>query len=182
MQVRYQAAPRSDTIVLIEIKTRGVGTGRAEDQSYADSRTAPAASAPQNLHELLELDAHLLDDLLALRHIRARLFPGELVACPANGEALIVEQASDLADDDHVLALVIAAVAAALHRLQLRKFLFPVAQHVRLDTAQLTYLSDGEVALAGNRRQLRVILWLQHTLRPVPLVFALGGMSPRVVR
>src|SRR5205807_8759478 len=102
--------------------------------------------------QLLELDPHLPHDLLALRHVGARFLAGELVARPAYGEALVVEQAADLADDDHVLALVIAPVAASFDGLQLREFLLPVAQHVRLHAAQLTHLSDGEVALAGNRR------------------------------
>src|SRR5437763_2277028 len=139
-------------------------------------------SAPQHLHQLLELDAHLPDNLLALRNVGARLFAGQLVSRPAYGEALVVEEAPDLADDEHVLALVVAPVAAPLDRLELREFLLPVAQHVRLDAAQLTHLSDGEVPLAGNRRQLGVTLWLQHRLRPVPSVSGLGGKSPRAGR
>src|SRR5262244_3982313 len=39
-----------------------------------------AASAPQDSHQLLELNPHLLDDLLTLRHVRASLLPLELVA------------------------------------------------------------------------------------------------------
>ena len=56
---------------------------------------------------------------------------GELLAGAADGEALIVEQAADLADHQHVLALVIATVATALDRLELGEFLLPVAQYVR---------------------------------------------------
>ena len=89
------------------------------------------------------------------RDVGARLLAVELVARAADGEALVVQQAADLADDDHVLALVVAAVAAALHRLELRELLLPIAQHVRLDAAQLADFADGEVALAGDRRQLR---------------------------
>src|SRR5438876_5995395 len=47
-------------------------------------------SAPQHLHQLLELDPHLPDNLLALRNVGARLFAGQLVARPAYGEALVV--------------------------------------------------------------------------------------------
>ena len=57
----------------------------------------------------------------------------ERLARAADREALFVQQAADLADDQHVLALVVAAIAAALDGLQLRELLLPVAQHVRLD-------------------------------------------------
>src|SRR5260370_41617563 len=167
MQVRYQTAPRSDTFILVYCDSRGRGFAAWAFMIRRFSSDA-VASATEDPHELLELAAYLPHDLLALRHVGARLLAGELVARPADGEALVVEPAADLADDDHVLALVIAPVAAPFHGLELRKFLFPVAQHVRLHAAQLTHLSDGEVALAGNRRQLGVILWLQHRLRPVP--------------
>ena len=120
----------------------------------------------------------MLDDLLALGHVRARFLAGELVARAANREALVVEQAADLTDDDYVLALVVAPVAAPLHGLQLREFLLPITQHVRLHAAQLAHFTDGEVALAGDRRQLGVILWLQHRPRRAPSVSDQGGTSP----
>src|SRR5438105_15954592 len=108
-------------------------------------------SAPQHLHQLLELDAHLPDNLLALGNVGARLFAGQLVSRPAYGEALVVEEAPDLAHHEHVLALVVAPVAAPLDQLELRGFLLPVAHHVRLDAAQLTHLSDRAVPIAVNR-------------------------------
>src|SRR5215472_12861227 len=77
------------------------GDRRAGRQSYATSRggrMAPEISASQDLHQLFELDPHLLDDLLALREIGARFLAGELVARAADGEALVIEQAPDLAD------------------------------------------------------------------------------------
>src|SRR5215472_12825684 len=37
------------------------------------SDSLAAASAPQDSHQLFELDPHLLHDLLALRHVRTRL-------------------------------------------------------------------------------------------------------------
>src|ERR1700752_801236 len=166
MQVRYQAAPRSDTIVLIEKPHAAGDSPRAV--SMIRRLWKVRRSAAQHLHQLLELDPHLPDDLLALCDVGARLFSGQLVARPADGEALVVEQAPDLANDEYVLALVVAPVAAPLDRLQLGELLLPIAQHVRLDPAKLAHLSDGEVPLAWNRRQLGVILWLQHTLRPVP--------------
>src|SRR4051794_10119937 len=73
--------------------------------------------APQNLHQLFKLEPHLLDDLLALSHVGPRLLATKLVARAADGEALLIEQTSDLTDHDHVLTLVVAAVATTLHRL-----------------------------------------------------------------
>ena len=51
--------------------------------------------------------------------------------------------------------LVVTPISTALHRLELGKFLFPVAQHMGFDATQLTDLTDREVALCGNWRQLR---------------------------
>src|SRR4029079_8054568 len=91
----------------------------------------------EHLQEIFELDAHLPHDLLTLADIDARLLTRELVARPTDGESLLVQQRADLADDDHVLALVVAAVAAALHGLELRELLLPVAQHVRLHATEV---------------------------------------------
>src|SRR5581483_3343423 len=173
MQVRYQAAPRPDENFFLPIP-------RVRPERL--TRAANHTLTPQNLHELLELDPHLADDLLALGGVRASFLATELVAGTADREALVVQEAADLADHNHILALVIAPVAASLDRLQLRELLFPIAQHMRLHTAQIAHLSNGEIALAGDRRQLGVILWLQHTLRPAPSVSVQDGTSPRAAR
>ena len=47
----------------------------------------------------------------------------------------------------YILALVITAVTAAFERLQGWELLFPVAQYMRLDAAQIAYLTNGEVTL-----------------------------------
>jgi hypothetical protein len=80
---------------------------------------------------------------------RARAF--EAVARAVDGEALFVEQFADAADQQHLVVLVVAPVAAALDRLELREFLFPVAQDVRLDRAQFADFADREIALGRNR-------------------------------
>src|SRR5258706_294466 len=77
----------------------------------------------------------------------------EAVTRAADGESLLVEQLPDAADQQHFMMLVVAAIAAAFDRPQLGEFLLPVAQHVRLDPAQLAHFSNGEVALCRNRRQ-----------------------------
>src|SRR5688500_1584126 len=136
----------------------------------------------QHAQQLFELDAHLLDDLLALADVDARLFAGELVARTADGKALLVQQRADLPNDDDVLALVVAAVAATLDRLELRELLLPVAQHVRLHAAEVADFADREITLAGDRRQFVIVLWFQHTLRLAPSVSDLDETSPRVER
>ena len=138
-------------------------------------RAREHGSTPQQPQDLLEFEPRLADDLLALGAVAAGLFARELVARTADREALLVEQAPDLADDDDILALVIAAVAAALHGLELRELLLPITQHMRLDATELGDLADREVTLAGDRRQLVVILGFQHTLRRAPSVFARDG-------
>ena len=76
----------------------------------------------------------------------------EAMARPVDRKALLVEKIADAADKQHFVVLVVAAVAAALDRLELREFLLPVAKHVRLHRAQIADLTDGEVAFGGDRR------------------------------
>ena len=73
-----------------------------------------------------------------------------LVARAADGEALLVQKATDAADHQHFVVLVIAAVAAPFHRTQLCKLLLPITEHMRLDTAKLAHLTNSEVAFCGN--------------------------------
>src|SRR5690606_22344120 len=87
-------------------------------------------------------------------------------------EALLIEKAADLPNDQHILTLVVAPVAAALDRLQLRKLLLPVAQHMRLHPAELADLADREIAFSRYRREVVVIPGFQHRLPRVPSAFA----------
>lgn len=106
----------------------------------------------QNMQQLLQLVLHLLDNLLAMGNVTLRVISGQALTCATDSEAVFIEQAADLAHDDHILPLIITPVTAPFERLELGELLLPVAQHVRLDIAQVTYLTDGEVALAGNDR------------------------------
>src|SRR2546421_1479877 len=76
----------------------------------------------------------------------------EPVARAADGEALLVQELADAADKQHLVVLVVAAIAAALNRLELSELLLPVPQHVRLHPAQIAHFTDGEVALGGDGR------------------------------
>ena len=75
---------------------------------------------------------------------------GESIASPADGEALLVQQVANAANEEHLMVLVVAPVATPLHRLELRELLLPVAQHIRLHATQVADLTDGEVALGGD--------------------------------
>src|SRR5262245_35510282 len=119
----------------------------------------------QDAQHFFQLDANLAHDLLRLRQVVARLVALQAIAGAADREALFVQQAADLADDEHVLALVIAAIAAALDGLELRELLLPIAQDVWLHPAKVADFTDGEVALAGDRGQFAVIACFQHTPR-----------------
>src|SRR5882757_1064023 len=119
--------------------------------------------AAQNFYQLFQFEPHLMNELLALIEIDLRVVAGEPVSGSANGKTLFIEQAADLPNNEHVLALVITAVAAPFDRFELREFLFPIAQNVRFDAAQLAHFADGEVPLSGNRRQFAIVAWFQHT-------------------
>jgi len=111
-----------------------------------------ATLAAKNFDEFFQFQPHLMDELLALVEVNLRIVAGEPVPGSANGKALFIQQAADLANDQHVLALVIAAVAAPFDGLELREFLLPVAQHMRFHATQIADFADGEVALSRDRR------------------------------
>ena len=91
---------------------------------------------------------------LVVRRIVTRVMAiDEPVARPADRESLLVKKFANPPDQQHLMVLVIAPIAAPLHRLELGEFLLPVAQHIRLDAAQLAYLADREVAFGGDRRK-----------------------------
>jgi len=136
----------------------------------------------ENLDQFFELEPHLVDELLALIEIDLRIVAGKAVARAADREPLFVEQAPNLPNDEHILALIVTPIAAPLDRLQLRKFLLPVAQHVRLHAAQIAHFADGEVALPRDRRQFGVIAWFQHTPRRGPSIFDRDGRLRRDAR
>jgi hypothetical protein len=62
---------------------------------------------------------------------------------PAHGIALAVEQAVDAAHERDVGRAIVAAVAGALERAQLREFRFPIAQDVLRDAEFGAELADG---------------------------------------
>src|SRR5690349_4772655 len=168
MPVRYQAALRPE----------------AANYIRGDARLAA-----QNFDDALDFLAQHRGEREPLRaRPAAQRFGGlghelvEAVARAADGEALVVEQLADAADEQHFVVLVVAPVAAALDRLQLGEFLLPVAQHVRLHAAQLAYLTDREVALRRDRRKLRpgaMTCFHGSSAPPSPSASATRGTSRR---
>ena len=76
-------------------------------------------SAFQNMEDFLEFQAQLLDEQLALLVVQLRRLSGQLLACAANRETLLVQQAANLADHHDVVELVIATVTTTLDGLEL---------------------------------------------------------------
>src|SRR3989338_5799683 len=105
----------------------------------------------------------------------------QAIARAADGEALLVQQLADTPDQQHLMVLVVAAVAAALDRLELGEFLLPIAQHMRLDPAQFADFTDGEIAFGGDRRELgiRLVVFHDRTFPPWFSVFGWDETSPR---
>src|SRR5882757_1990190 len=130
----------------------------------------------QNLDQLFQLQSHLMNQLLALIEVHLRIVAGETIAGPANGKTLLVQQAANLPNDQHVLALIVAPIAAALDRLELWEFLLPIAKHVGFDAAQIAHFADGEIAFPRNRRQFAIVAWFQHMPRRAPSVSDQDGM------
>ena len=73
--------------------------------------------APQNLKNLFEFHADLFDDLLTLRDIGFGIITGQALSSTADRETLIIEKTTDLADDQDILALIVATIAPSLYRL-----------------------------------------------------------------
>lgn len=105
----------------------------------------------QHIKNVLKLGDHLPNQLFVLRGIVFHLMAAQLLLGTANGVALVVQQAADLADGDDVGALVIAAVTTTLDRGQLRKLLLPIPEHVRFNRTEFGNLTDGEITFTRYR-------------------------------
>ena len=77
----------------------------------------------------------------------------ESVACAADGKTFFVEKLADAPYQQNLVMLIVAAVAAALERLQLGELLLPITQDMRLDATQIADFSDREIALRRDWRQ-----------------------------
>ena len=75
------------------------------------------------------------------------------ITCAADRKALSIQQLADTPNQHHLMVLIIAPVAATLDWIKLGKFLLPIAQHMRLDPAQLADFTDGEITFGGDSRE-----------------------------
>src|SRR5215475_6173138 len=81
---------------------------------------------------------------------------------PADGVALAIEQAADAPEQVDVVGAVVAAAAAALHRLDLREARFPEPQHMLWDVEVRSDLADGSERirrLVQMPASLRLLEW-----------------------
>jgi len=108
--------------------------------------------AAQNLKNLFKFRAYLLDNLLTLSHIRLGIVTGQSLPRTADRESFVIQETPDLSNDQDVLALVIAAVAPSLYRLELWELLLPIPEYVRLDRTKVAHLTNREVTLPRNWR------------------------------
>ena len=130
-----------------------------------------AGLATKELEHVFKLEPNLADDLLTLADIGACLVTHEPLPGAANCESFLVQQASNLSNDEHVLALIVTPITASLDRFELWEFLLPITQHVWLYATQVTDLTYREVAFARYRWELGIISGFQHTLLLAPLIF-----------
>ena len=91
--------------------------------------------------------------------VRGRHWILQAIARPADGEALVVQQVADASDHQHLVVLVIPAVASPFHGPQLGELLLPIAQDMRLDATQLRNFTNREVPFGGYGRKLGAHGW-----------------------
>src|SRR4051812_43683559 len=128
MQVRYQAALRPETSRIIQ--------GSTADKLLA-----------QQVKQVLDFPAHERRVELGSRGFQLHCCFVQPGAGAADGESLLVKKLADTTNEQDFVVLVITPVAASLDRLELCKFLLPVAQHMRFYAAKLADFTNSEVAL-----------------------------------
>src|SRR6266850_1174115 len=175
MQVRYQAALRPDRTAIISVR-RLHRSGNGPQQLANGFQLVPQRRRRcewrcDNAREARSS---------ARSGTRLRGLGFETMARAVDRESLLVEKIADATDQQDFVVLVIAPIATALDRLQLREFLFPIAKHMRLHRAQLAHLANREIPLGGDWGQLGLSsVWIRHgsSLRPSPSVSGSREMS-----
>jgi hypothetical protein len=127
---------------------------------------------------LFKFHAYLFDYLLTLSNVQLGIIARKTLASPADRETLVIEETSDLANNQNILTLIIASITSALHRFQLWELLLPIPKYMRLDRTKVADFTYREIALTRYWRKFVVIPRFQHMLLLGPLVFVLAGRSP----
>ena len=153
MQVRYQAALRPDKPALY--RSFGVLGRDSEDFCNLQEFAAQGFGRERRSWGLL------------VRFSKA--VPGA-----ADGEALVVEQLANTPHEQYFVVLVVTTVTPSLYRFELSELLFPVAQDVRLYSAQFADFANREITFGGDRRQyflaavFRIVVFHRRTVRLRP--------------
>jgi hypothetical protein len=108
--------------------------------------------ASKQLEYVFEFDANLLNDLLALARVCTGFVSGEFLSGTADREPVFVEQASNLSNDQNILALIVASITTPLNRLELWKLLLPIPENVGFHSTEIAHFTDCEVSLSWDRR------------------------------
>src|SRR5258706_1398066 len=95
-----------------------------------------------------------MNQLLALVEVHLRVVAREAVPCAADGKPLFIQQAPYLPNDQHVLALIVPAVAPALGGPEVREILLPITQHMRVDAPPVPYFTHSEITPSPGRRPI----------------------------
>ena len=98
-----------------------------------------------NPDNLFELTAQLPDHLFGLGVVIASDFTGQVLPSATDGIPFLVEETANLPDQHDVMTLIVPAISTAFYRLEIRKFLLPITQHVWLDVTQVADLANGEI-------------------------------------
>src|SRR3990172_2284301 len=129
----------------------------------------------KEVQHTFQFRTYLLDDLLTLVGIIPGLITGKTLPGTTNSKPLFVEQTADLADQYHIMTLIITAVTPALQWFQLGKFLLPIAQDMWFDCTEVTDLSDSKIAFTRYCRQFNITRCFQHMPLLAPLISAQDG-------
>ncbi len=198
MLVRYQAAPRSDRFSHRRAGVLGAGALPSAVSVYTrqrDCRQSPRCSAQgSNRASSLSRKERQLGDRLgdfpaplvrfaqladidgvALEGFDAflqRPFAHQALHA-LDGIALVVKQASDLAQKLHVLRPVVTPAAAPLQGPHLGEFRLPETQHMLRDFKFVGYLADGAKGACGFFELAGP--WGRPRLRRLILLRAFGG-------
>jgi hypothetical protein len=148
---------------------------RFEKKRIIREKTAGFRLTFKDLQNLFQFHSHLANDLLTLRSIFLRGFARQLQACATDSIPLVVQQTANLSDQDHIVSLIITAISPPFDGFKLGKLLLPITQNMRLNFAQVAYLTDCKVSLVRNGVKLIIIAGFQHTPLLLPSVFARAG-------
>lgn len=109
------------------------------------------SSRSQYAKQVLKFRAQLTNHLLRLSVVVFHGITRKVQPRSAYRVAILIQQASYLADKHDVVPLIISAITSALYRFKIWKLLFPVTEYVGLYQAQVADFANREVAFVRYR-------------------------------